>query len=686
MRSAGLALLLLLAAPVTAQDDPFLWLEDVEGDSALAWVESRNAETLGALRAGPDFEAVRDRALALLTTDERIAYPSIRGAWLYNFWTDAENPRGLWRRTSWDAYLAGEPDWQTLLDIDRLAEAEGVGWSFAGSTCLAPDYTRCLVRLSRGGADASETREFDVEAQAFVEGGFFLPEAKGAAAWVDENTLLVATDFGPASTTTSGYPRLVKRWTRGTPLEEAETVFEGEATDVGAWAASFRRGGETVPVVVHRPAFFETAYHVLHGGQFVRLDLPLDADPGLVGEHLTVYLRSDWETGGRTYPAGTLLAVDYDDFLAGGRDFETVFAPTGRQTIQSTASTDSYVLVSVLDNVAGRLLRFRHDGERWAEDEVEAPDLGSVNVVSTSEDDDRFFFVYSSFVQPSTLYLAEADGSVQEVAALPAQFDAAGLVVEQHEATSDDGTAVPYFLVRRDDVALDGQSPTLLYGYGGFEVALAPSYNELVGSAWLERGGVYALANIRGGGEFGPAWHRAAQRENRQRAFDDFIAVAEDLVGRGVTSPEHLGIMGGSNGGLLVGAAMTQRPDLFDAVVVSVPLLDMRRYHKLLAGASWMAEYGDPDDPDDWAFIREYSPYHNVRADADYPVPLFTTTTRDDRVHPGHARKMAALMESMGYPVRYFENTEGGHGAGVTPEQRATAAAVTYSYLWSRLR
>ncbi|MDT7857016.1 prolyl oligopeptidase family serine peptidase [Rubrivirga sp. S365] len=694
LRPAAALGLALLALPVTAQDaapprpdsDPFLWLEDVEGDSALAWVEARNAETLDHYRAGPDYGPIYDRTLELLTATDRVPFPSIRGDWLYNFWTDDDNPRGLWRRTSWDDYLGGDPTWETLLDVDALGEAEGVNWAYKGASCLEPEGRRCLVRLSRGGADAVETREFDVEDKAFVNGGFLLPEAKGATAWIDEDEVLVATDFGDGSMTTSGYPRVVKRWRRGTPLASAETVYEGEPDDVGVWAASFRRGGETVPVVVRRPSFFEGETYVLRDGSPVLLDLPADADAGFVADRLTVYLRSEWEIGGQTYPQGALLGIGYEDFLAGDRDFEVVFAPSERQTVEGTATTENYVLVSLLDNVSGELRRFRWDGERWDGDRVEAPPLGSVDVVSASDDDDRFFFAYSSFLQPTTLYLAQPDGSAESVRSLPARFDASGLVVEQHEATSDDGTRVPYFLVAKEGADLDGQSPTLLYGYGGFEVALTPSYNEVTGAAWLERGGVYALANIRGGGEFGPAWHRAAQRENRQRAFDDFVAVAEDLVARGVTSPEHLGIMGGSNGGLLVGAAMTQRPDLFGAVVVGVPLLDMRRYHKLLAGASWMAEYGDPDDPDDWAFIREYSPYQNVDADADYPVPLFTTTTRDDRVHPGHARKMAALMESLGHPVRYFENTEGGHGSGVTPEQRATTTAVTYGYLWDRLR
>ena len=695
-RLLPLALLpFVLAAPASAQEeeDPYLWLEDVEGEEALAWVEAHNEATLAELQASPRYDALYERALAILNSDDRIPYPSIQGDYLYNFWQDAGHERGIWRRTSWDDYLAGDPTWETVLDVDALAAAEGVNWVYKGADCLAPDYRRCLVALSRGGADAVETREFDTVTRTFVEDGFFLPEAKGGAAWVDENTLLVATDFGEGTMTTSGYPRLVKRWTRGTPLAEAETLFEAAETDMGAWAGAFETEGGLIPVVSHFPTFFEGTYYVLRDGALVRLEIPADADPNLVGDRLVVYLRSDWEVGGTTYPQGALVATGYEAFLRGARDpstgsgqaFEVVVQPTERQTIQSVRATKGYLLVAMLDDVRGALHRFRYEDGAWHGERLPAPEMGEVGVGSTDAHTDRFFFTFSSLLQPTTLYLAEEDGSVREVRRLPPQFDAEGLTVQQLEATSADGTRVPYFVVHRADVALDGTNPTLLYGYGGFEVAMTPSYSALTGASWLEAGGVYALANIRGGGEFGPAWHRAAQKEHRQRAFDDFLAVAEDLVARGITRPEHLGIRGGSNGGLLVGVALTQRPELFGAVAVQVPLLDMQRYNKLLAGASWMAEYGNPDVPEEWEYIRRYSPYHNVREGQPYPRVLFTTTTRDDRVHPGHARKMAAKMEAMGYPVYYFENTEGGHGSGVTPEQQATMWAVVYTYLWEQL-
>ena len=671
-------------------DDPFLWLEDVEGERALAWVEAQNDATAAELRASPLYDALYQDALAVVTSDDRIPYPDLRGDHVYNLWTDARNPRGLWRRAALADYLAGDPDWETVLDVDALGAAEGVNWSWAGATCLPPETsaeaaTRCLVRLSRGGADATEVREFDTAARQFVEGGFRMPEAKSSAAWIDADRLLVSTDWGPGALTESGYPRVVKVWRRGAPLAEAEAVFEAPATDMGAWAGSMRDRGTTVPVIAHRPSFFQGSTLVVADGRTERLDLPLDADPMVVDGQLVVYLRSEWEAGGDTFAQGSLVATGLDAFLDGGRDFVTVFAPGPRQTVEGTSTTRSTLLVTTLDEVKGRLTRFRFADGAWTGTPVDVPDLGTVSVVSTDDESDRFFFAYSGFLQPSSLYFAGEDGSVRLVRQLPAQFDASGLAVEQRTATSADGTAVPYFVVHREGVETDGTNPTQLYGYGGFEVSLTPSYSALTGKAWLERGGVYVVANIRGGGEFGPAWHRSAMRENRQRAYDDFVAVAEDLVATGVTSPEHLGIRGGSNGGLLVAAVAVQRPDLFGAVVCSVPLLDMYRYDKLLAGASWVAEYGDPDDPADWAFIGRYSPYQNVREEADYPRILFTTTTRDDRVHPGHARKMAARMMDLGHPVYYFENTEGGHGSGVTPEQQATAWATIYAYLWDAL-
>ena len=686
LRTLLLPALLLAAPALAAQEpqDPFLWLEEVEGSRALEWVQAHNQATMAELESYPAYRAVYERTLQILNARERIAYPDIRGEWVYNFWQDEQKPRGVWRRTRWDSYLSAEPRWETVLDVDSLARAENVPWSWAGATCLEPEDRLCLVRLSRGGADAVQLREFDTSARRFVEGGFFLPEGKQSVAWRGADALLVGRDFGEGTMTTSGYARSVRLWRRGTPLQSATTLIDVPATEMGVWAGTLRTADRTWQVVWQRPSFFEGTVHVLRGDRLVKLDLPVDAELYLVRDQMAVYLRSPWQTGGATHPAGSLVAMPIDRFMAGERDFQVVVQPGERSTIQGVSATRDYLLVSMLNNVRGELRRFALRDGRWTGETVPVQGVGSVDVAETSEDDNRYFFTFTGFTQPTTLYLSD-DRGVREVRRLPEMFNASGLVVEQFEATSKDGTRVPYFVVRREGVALDGSSPTLLYAYGGFEAAQTPSYSAIIGSAWLERGGVYVLANIRGGGEFGPAWHRAGLKENRQRVFDDFIGVAEDLVARRITSPRRLGIMGGSNGGLLVGVALTQRPELFNAVVVQVPLLDMRRYNQLLAGASWMAEYGNPDLPEEWAYISRYSPYQNVRPGQRYPRVLFYTTTRDDRVHPGHARKMAARMEAMGYPIYYFENTEGGHGSGVTSEQRARMYALTYTYLLKRL-
>ncbi len=683
----GLGPISSTAQDLTANDsgDPYLWLEEIDGREAMAWVEERNAATLETLKAHPKFDSLYAQVLRILNSNERIAYPAIRGEYLYNFWQDEEHVRGIWRRTSWASYLDGRPEWDVLLDIDSLAAAEDTNWVFKGSNCLPPAYEQCLIRLSHGGADAAEVREFDVATRSFVMGGFALPEAKSSTAWVDENTLLISTDFGEGSLTTSGYPGTVRRWMRGTDLAAAETVFEGRREDVGAWARSFRVGDEIRPLIAHRPSFFEGTHYAFRDGRLVAFDMPKDADPQFAGDQIVIYLRSEWTTGGFTYPVGSLIAASYNDFLHGDPHFQTIVAPTARQTIEDVSTTRDFVLVTLLDNVVGELHRYRLEDGKWVGERIETPSPGSVNVVTASDDDNRFFFTYSSYVQPTTLYAVTNDGEADIVRQLPDLFVAEGLVVNQYMGTSSDGTKIPYFVVHEEGLTPNGTHPTLLYGYGGFQVSLTPGYSPIQGKAWLENGGVYVVANIRGGGEFGPAWHRSAQKEHRQRAYDDFIAVAEDLVARGITSPRHLGIHGGSNGGLLVGAVLMQRPDLFGAAVVAVPLLDMKRYNKLLAGASWMAEYGNPDIPDEWAYISRYSPYQHVQDDVRYPRPLFVTTTRDDRVHPGHARKMAAKMEGMGHPIMYFENTEGGHGSGVTHEQQAKMTAVIYTYLLSQL-
>jgi prolyl oligopeptidase len=563
---------------------------------------------------------------------------------------------------------------------------EGENWVWKGSSFLPPDYRLAMITLSRGGGDASVRREFDTATGAFVEDGFFVPEAKARVAWKDENTLWIGTDFGEGSMTTSGYPRFVKEWKRGTALEDAKTIFEGDVEDVSAMGYSDFTPERRYDLVVKTPAFFKGTYYINTGDELVALDIPEDANMyGFFKEHMLVNLRSDWEVGGNTYPSDALLAIDFDSFMEGDRSFDILFEPAERVAFGSLTTTADHLVYSTLDNVNGKLYRVTPGDSGWKKEEIPLPGLGTVGIGSSSEADNRFFFTYTDFVTPPSLYLTDAGAEPKQVKTTPEWYDATGVTVAQHEATSKDGTKIPYFVVMPAGFEADGSNPTLLYGYGGFEISMRPNYSGTTGSSWIERGGVYALANIRGGGEFGPKWHEAAIQENHQRNFDDFIAVAEDLIARNITSPAHLGIAGGSQGGLLVGGTFTQRPELFGAVVCQVPLLDMKRYNKLLAGASWMAEYGNPDTEDWDNYMQYWSPYQNLDADTDYPRVFFTTSTRDDRVHPGHARKMVAKMLDMDKPVYYYENTEGGHSAAANLNQRAYMWALTYSYLWKML-
>lgn len=676
----------LAAAPGADEaEDPYLWLEQVEGDEALAWVRERNAETTAELESDPRFQGFFERNLEILNSRDRIEMPSLQGGMIYNFWQDAEHVRGIWRRASLESYLAGKPQWETVLDVDELARREGENWVYKGSSCLYPEEKRCLVHLSRGGGDAVVVREFDTDAKDFVPGGFSLSEAKSRVSWRDENSIWVGTDFGPGTLTESGYPRTARLWTRGTPLDSAPVVHEGQASDVSSMVSSIFTPEGRYDLASTAPAFFRGRYWLILGSRRVKLDLPEDANlEGIYRNRLLFSLRSDWTAGGRTWPQGALLSAELDGFLAGSRVFDLLFEPSERTSLAGVAVARNTVIVEILENVRSRIQMLGLDDGVWRRSTLDLPEYGSVGVVIADNQSDVWFYTYSDFLQPSTLFAVEG-GRSRKVKQLPEFFRAEGLTVEQLEATSVDGTRVPYFLVSSRGLKLDGSHPTLLYGYGGFEIAQTPNYSAVIGASWLERGGVYALANIRGGGEFGARWHQAALLKNRHKAFEDFIAVAEDLIRRGVTSPGRLGIQGGSNGGLLVGSVFTRRPDLFGAVVCQVPLLDMRRYHRLLAGASWMAEYGNPDDPDMWAYLRTYSPYHNVSAGVRYPRVLFMTSTRDDRVHPGHARKMVARMRELGHPVMYYENTEGGHAAAANNRQRAYMSALAYTYLWRQL-
>lgn len=689
MSQSMLAATLLLAGLAIAQEDPYLWLEEVEGEKALSWVEEQNRQSLGYLEALPTFAAFRERNLEIYDSDERIASPSLRGDYVYNFWRDASNKRGLWRRATLEDYAAGKSNWDIILDLDKLAEQDGEDWVWKGSSCLRPAYRHCLLRLSRGGADAVVVREFDVRQRAFVDDGFYLAEAKTQLSWIDEDSVYVGTDFGDGTLTDSGYPRTARVWERGLPFQEAREVFAGEQADVAAGV--FRTWDQDTPydIAYRSPSFFTTESYLLNADREpTRIGIPDDANlHGIMNGQMIVSLKSDWKPADTRYRQGAVISIDLARFLKGARDFDVIFEPTGTVAVKrgGVVSTRDYVILNLLDDVVSRMMRFSYVDGEWQGKDIEAEAPGSISLVTAAEDSNVFFFSYEGFLRPDTLYIANDGGaSIELLKSLPDFFDADGMSVEQRFATSKDGTKIPYFIVLPRGFKANGDAPTLLYGYGGFEVSRTPSYSATVGHSWLERGGAYVVANIRGGGEYGPAWHQAALKENRQRAYDDFIAVGEDLIRRRITSAKHLGIRGGSNGGLLTGVMLTQRPDLWNAVVVQVPLLDMKRFNKLLAGASWMGEYGDPDT-DDWNFIRHYSPYHNLREDVDYPKPFFTTSTRDDRVHPAHARKMVARMNEMGHELLYFENTVGGHAGASDNAQAARNEALIYSYLWDQL-
>ncbi len=682
----ALAAAFLLVQPIFAADDPYLWLEEIDSDAALDWVKARNAESSGELEAVPQFASIHARNLEIYHSAERIPSVVIRGEHLYNFWRDDKHVRGIWRRTNLAQYRQAAPQWETIIDVDALAAAENESWVWMGPTCLAPEYRVCMIGLSRGGADAVVRREFDTVRKEFVTDGFVLPEAKSEVSWKDADTIWVATDLGAGSLTTSGYPRVAKEWRRGTPITAARTVFEGLQDDVGVMAYSRHTPEGRYDIAARYPSIFEEENFIMLGGRLVRLDLPSDAwMRGFFKDHMLVSLRSDWTVAGKTYPQAALLAIKLDAFLRGNRKFDLIFEPSEKTSLRAVSPTSDRLLLTVLDNVRGRLWALRCSPDGWQREQLTLPGLGQVRVTSTADNRDMFFFKYQDSLTPSSLWLIEGSSEPVKVKSEPDFFDPAGMKMVQYEATSADGTKVPYFVVLPKGFVANGSNPTMLYGYGGFEISTTPYYRATWGSAWLERGGVAVLANIRGGGEFGPRWHQAALKANRHKSFEDFIAIAEDLVARKITSTAHLGIMGGSNGGLLVAAVLTQRPDLFKAVVCAAPLIDMKRYHKLLAGASWMSEYGDPDKPEEWAFIKTWSPYHNLKKDAGYTKVLLTSSTRDDRVHPAHARKMAAKMLDLGYPVFLYENIEGGHSGAADENQRAYINALEMAYLWLML-
>lgn len=666
--------------------DPYLWLEDVEGQKALDWVKAENAKTMSVIDT-PRYRALKADALAILAAKDRIPAPTWRSGMVENFWQDGAHVKGVWRRASVTSYLSPAPQWDVILDIDALAKAENVSWFFRGADCLPPDNRRCMLRLTDGGKDAVHVREFDMGTKSFMEGGFRLDEAKQGTEWLDKDTLLVARALTPDEETESGYARVVRKWKRGTSLASAPIVFSVDKTHVSAQVFSLEYGKDRVPVLQRGLDFFTQEYEALDSaGSLHKLPIPKDAEiAGYFSGEVIVALKSDWTTAGTTYPAGAYVSFPLKPVLAGtAPTVRLLFAPTETQAAQAIDVAKDAVYVTYLDNVRGRIGAYRLNNGKWVGEQVALPELGAVEIAAASDSETRVFALYHDFLSSDRLISWEKRGAKPEtVKTLPARFNAEGLEVVQQHATSKDGTKIPYFLVRKKGAS--GPQPTMLYGYGGFELSYIPGQmpisHIIVGKLWVERGGQFAVANLRGGGEFGPTWHTRVLKERRQDVFDDFTAVAQDLIATGATSSDKLGIIGGSNGGLLVGAAMTQHPELYKAVVIDRPLLDMLRYHKLLAGASWVAEYGNPEVPEERAYIAKYSPYQNLKKGVKYPVPFIYASTRDDRVHPGHARKFGARLREYGGKMYYFELTEGGHGVGADPLQQSQHYALEFEYL-----
>jgi prolyl oligopeptidase len=690
---AAVAAAALFTLPVLAAEqaaDPFMWLEEIEGAKALDWARAENARSLPVLEGDARFAVMRAEARSILTSPARIPTGSIHAGAVYNFWQDETHVRGIWRRASLQSYRSGKPEWETLIDFDQLAKAEGENWIAGQIDCLSPAYRHCLVELSRGGGDTSTWREFDTKTKSFVKDGFAVPEAKSDVAWVDADTLLVGTNWGEGALTASGYPRVVKVWRRGTPLAQAKTLFEGRKEDVAVRTFVDQDGGPQ-PFVVRNASFFESEYHYVPGlGSAQVLPLPPNADlSGVLDGRAIFFLREDWSYRGKSYPQGSVIAYG----LKGG-GVEPVFAASASQSVENVGVGKTGLVVQYLDNVSGKAARVVRTKEgEWQATPIPMPQNGVIKIVSAGGGTDDAMLSFESLTSPLALYYVGNDSPPQQIFATPAAYDASDVVVEQRFATSIDGTRIPYFVMGKKAVLARGNAPTVQYAYGGFLSATLPVYYEdpsrpqhgaLAGKLWVSHGGVLVLSNIRGGSEFGPRWHQSGLKQNRQKVFDDFIAVSEDLIRTGVTSKGKLGAIGRSNGGLLMGVVMNQRPDLYAAIVCGVPLLDMQRYTQLGAGASWVAEYGDPATGD-WEYMRKWSPYQNLQEGIAYPPVFYYTSTKDDRVHPAHARKAAAKLKSFGRDYFYYENMEGGHGGTSNQDQLAYRIALEYTYFARQL-
>lgn len=682
----------VFAAPAAAKDaaDPFAWLEEIEGEKALDWARAENARALPVLESDPRFAPMREEARTILTSPARIPTGAIHNGAVYNFWQDDVHVRGIWRRASVESYRAGAPEWEMLIDYDALAKSENRNWVAESRTCLAPEYRRCMVELSDGGSDAASWREFDARTKTFVEDGFEIPEAKSDVSWVDADTLIVGTDWGPGALTDSGYPRVVKVWRRGAALADAATLFEGTKEDVSVRSFVDQDGGAH-PFVLRSVSFFENEYHYAPAlASPKKLPLPLNADiQGVLDGRAIFTLREAWSYQGEDYAQGSVVAYDLESGAA-----ELVFEASDVQSVENVGVGETGLVIQYLDNVSGKAARVKRSKKGdWVATEIPLPANGVLKIASAGGGTDDAMLSFESLTTPLSLFYVSRKDKVSKIFETPAAYDASDVVVEQRFATSTDGTKIPYYVMAKKEVLEKGSAPTVQYAYGGFLAATLPVYYEdpsrpqhgaLTGKLWVSRGGVLVLSNIRGGSEYGPRWHQAGLQERRQQVFDDFIAISEDLIKTGVTTPQKLGAIGRSNGGLLMGVVTNQRPDLYAAVVNGVPLFDMKRYTKLGAGASWVAEYGDPDT-DDWAYMSKWSPYQNLKKGVDYPPVFFYTSTKDDRVHPGHARKAAAMMKSLGRDYYYYENMEGGHGGTSNQDQLAYRIALEYAYFARRL-
>jgi len=675
-----------------ASTDKYLWLEDVSSPRSMAWVRAEDARSLKVLEADPRYATYHEEALKIAQAPDRLPTPEQLGGEIYNLWRDANHVNGIFRKTSLAGYLKPNPTWQTVIDYDALGKQDNVKWVAKGVNCLYPGDRYCMVVLSAGGEDADTEREFDLKSGKFVAAGFTLPHSKQEVGWLDKDTLIVARDWGPGSMTTSGYPFIVKLWKRGTPLDSAKEIFRGKNTDISAGGRTLHDAkGHALTLFVRGVTFFERQTFVLTSSGPRQLNIPAKSNiSGLIDGRVLLTIDQDWTPEGQrqTYKQGSLLEMKLSDVLKDPSHLKPsiVFEPTATEFLQDTAVTRSRLLLTTLNHVQGRAYIYSPGLTGWSRKELPVAQNVSVEIVSTSSTDDNFFLGITGFLTPSSLYLGDAVATTLTLEKTePARFDASKDVVEQYEATSKDGTKIPYFIVHPKDLQTNGKNPVLLTAYGGFQVSMTPAYSANVGKLWLEHGGTYVLANIRGGGEFGPAWHEAGLKTHRQRIFDDFAAVGQDLIARRITSPQHLGIMGGSNGGLLMGVEMTQHPDLWNAIVIQVPLLDMLRFEHIAAGASWVGEYGSVSVPAERAFLASISPYNQLKPGVKYPEPLIFTTTKDDRVGPQHARKFAAKMEEFHEPFYYDEIIEGGHAAGANLKEQASTWALTYTYLSRKL-